>query len=286
MSKTGLVLEGGGMRGVFTAGVLDCFLDEGIDFDEVIGVSAGACHACSYVSKQRGRARDTNLNYLKDRRYCSLYSWLTTGDLFGAEFIYGTLPNELHPFDHETFSASDTKLTAVITDVETGEPLYYHLQDMKKDMQALRASASLPLAAKPVEINGRKYLDGGLSDSVPVVRLQQEGCDKTVVILTQVRGYRKEESKANKVIGFLCRKYPAINRNLLQRHLNYNKTMDYIDEEEKKGNLFVISPKEAMVVKRIEKDRDKLEILYHQGYQCAQSYLQEMKEFIKKENQE
>ncbi len=279
MNKIGLVLEGGGMRGLFTAGVLDCFLDEGIDVDKVIGVSAGACHGCSFVSKQKGRAKATNLDYLKDKRYCSFYSWITTGDLFGAKFLYDTIPNELNKFDHEVFNKNSTELISVMTDVETGEAVYYPLKDMSKDIQALRASASLPLVSKMVEVNGRYYLDGGISDSVPLKKIQ-ESCDKVIVILTQERGYRKKASKSVKLVEFLYRKYPRLVQRMKSRHIDYNETMDYLDKEEKVGNVFVVTPDQKVEIGRIEKDREKLETLYQQGYQVAKGKIEEIKKFM------
>lgn len=279
MSKIGLVLEGGGMRGLFTAGVLDSFLSENIEFDEVIGVSAGACHGCSYVSKQKERAKKTNLDYLHDRRYSGMYSWITTGDFFGAKFLYETIPNEIFPFDHATYNQSKTNLTAVLSDVETGEAVYYPLKDMNKDIQALRASASLPLLSRTVTVDGREYLDGGVTDSIPLRKIQEE-CDFVVVVLTQKRGYRKSASKTTKLVSLLYKKYPKLVERMKNRHTDYNETIDYLEKEEKLGKVYVIAPKEEVVIGRLEKDRAKLEELYQQGYDTVKQQLAEIRQFI------
>ncbi len=280
MKKIGLVLEGGGMRGMFTAGVLDCFLDHKVEVDEIIGVSAGACHACSFVSLQKGRAKATNIDYLNDYRYCSLYSWITTGDLFGAKFLYDTIPNVLYPFDYEVFKQSKTKLRVVVTDVTSAEAIYYPLEDMQKDTQALRASASLPLAAKMVNVNGKKYLDGGISDSIPFQELQKT-CDKVIVVLTQKRGYRKKESRMTKLLEIVYRKYPKLVERMKNRHLEYNQTMELLENEEAKGNIFVIAPEEDVSIGRIEKNKEKLEELYQIGYQLCEKELDKINQFKK-----
>lgn len=282
MEKVGLILEGGGMRGVFTTGVLDCFLDHGIEFPEVIGVSAGACHACSYVSKQRGRAKSISIDYINDKRYCSVYSLVTTGDMFGADFVYREIPDVLNPFDHETYNRSESKVYAVVTNLETGKAEYHHLDDMKYKIDNLRASASLPFLSKIVKIDGKKYLDGGLTDSIPIRKIESDGYMKNVVVLTQPRGYRKSENKLASLAKLVYSKYPKVSEIMKNRHLLYNETVDYIEEQEDKGNIFVIQPKEKLIVGRIEKDKNKLEAVYEIGYKCGQEMIEDLKKFLNK----
>lgn len=280
MEKVGLILEGGGMRGVFTAGVLDYFLDLGIHFDEIIGVSAGACHACSFVSKQRGRAKDITLDYINDRRYCSLFSLITTGDLFGAKFLYDTIPNQLNIFDDETFINSDSKLFATVTNIETGLPEYLPLIDMRNDIEALRASASLPLVSNIVLINGAKYLDGGVSDSIPILKIESDGYSKNIIVLTQPIEYRKNKSSMATLMKFIYKKYPNLIKTMNNRHQLYNDTLDYINEQERKGNVLVIRPQEKLEVGRIEKNKDKLQHVYDIGYQQALAQKDKILKFL------
>ena len=190
--QAGLVLEGGGMKGVYTCGVLDFFLEKEIEFVKGYGVSAGACHLCSFLSKQKGRALAVNVDYLDDRDYCSMHSLLTTGDLFNVDMLYRRIPEELYPFDFETFNANPCKGYAVATNIQTGLPEYLPLKDMKKDIQAVRASASLPLVSRNVEINGKVYLDGGISDGIPLMHSVTDGNRKNVVIMTKEAGYRRK----------------------------------------------------------------------------------------------
>ena len=180
MYQTGLVLEGGGMKGVYSSGVLDFFLDKGLTFSSCYGVSAGACSLCSFLSKQRGRAYHTTVDYLEDKNYCSLYSLLKTGDLFGADMCYRQIPETLNPYDYETFDQYQGKFYSVVTNIETGCPEYIHIRDMHADIEAIRASASLPLVSRNVKIKDRLYLDGGISDAIPKVhggRKPQKRCD-------------------------------------------------------------------------------------------------------------
>ena len=191
--KTGIVFEGGGLRGIFAAGVIDYLLDNGIIIKDVIGVSAGACHACSYVSGQRGRSYAVSTDYLDDGRYMSVKNLTKTGDLFGSEFIYHKIPEELYPLDNEHFKSSGITFRAVVTNCLTGEAGYPVVRDLIKDVDIVRASSSLPLLAKMVEIDGTPYMDGGISDSVPVKAMESFGCEKNIVVLTRPAGYRKEK---------------------------------------------------------------------------------------------
>ena len=196
---TGLILEGGGMRATYTTGVLDFFMDRDIYFRHIYGVSAGACHACSYISKQRGRAFEIFEKYLNDKRYCSLKSLRRTGDLFGVEMIYDLIPNRYVPFDYEQAAAYDGELFSVVTDCITGEAAYLRIGDLHGDMIKIRASASLPLLARTVHIDGNDYLDGGISDSIPLAESIRAGNRKNVLILTREKGYKKKKSKVPRV---------------------------------------------------------------------------------------
>lgn len=280
MNKLGLVLEGGGMRGLYTAGVLDFFIDKAFYTDGVIGVSAGACHACSYVSKQKGRAYRTNTDYLHDKRYMSIHSLLKTGDIFGAQFVYNDIPNTLDPYDYETFNQSKTKLYAVCSNLESGEAEYIPCKDMVHDVIYIQASASLPLLSNTIEIHGKKLLDGGATDSIPVKQFQKMGYKKNIIILTQCNGYRKGKNKLLPIIRHRYRKYPAFVEKIAQRHISYNKTLDDIKLMEDRGEVFIIRPSRPVTISRLEKDINKLNLLYEQGYQDAQMHYEDMMLFI------
>ena len=228
--KTGLVLEGGGLRGIFTAGVLDVFLEKNIEFDSCIGVSAGACHACSYLAKQYKRAFNVSVDYLDDKRYCSFYSLIKTGDLFGVDFVYDEIPNKLNPIDNEAFKKNKTKFQVVITNCETGEAEYPEVKDFDKDTIYVRASSSLPLLARMVEINGNVYLDGGVSDSIPIRKSIENGNKKNVVILTRDKSYRKKQSALGRITGVKYKKFPKFVELMNTRYIRYNKELDYVDE--------------------------------------------------------
>ena len=266
MYQAGLILEGGGMRGVFTAGVLDFFLDKNIEFSSCYGVSAGACNACSYLSKQKGRSYDVIVDYIGDKRYCSPYSLLTTGDLFGADFLYNVIPNQLNPFDYETFRSYRGKFYSVMTDCKTGLAVYYPVKDLRKDMNAIRASSSLPLVSRMVSINGRRYLDGGISDSIPLRRSIKDGNRKNVVVLTRSPDYRKPPFKMN---GLVSLRYFA--------HLELAKGVRHRSD---RYNTFVIRPDQPVNIGRIEKNPKKLRQLYREGYRCAARCFDELQDFL------
>ncbi|MGI6069328.1 MAG: patatin-like phospholipase family protein [Blautia sp.] len=279
----GLILEGGGMRGVYTAGVLDFFLDQEIGFSEVYGVSAGSCHACSYLSRQRRRAFDVNVDYLKDPRYCSLRSLIKTGDLFGAEMLYDTIPNELSVYDHKAFEEYPGKFYAVVTDCQTGQPRYQQITDMHRDIVWIRASSSLPLVSRMVEIDGVPYLDGGISDSIPLRKSLENGNRKNVVILTRDPSYRKKPGKTAALMKIAYPKYPNLVHQMANRAKKYNKTLDLVQKGVEAGKVFVIRPKDAVHIGRVEKNREKLEALYFQGYQDAAEQYEELMAFLKDE---
>ncbi len=277
-----LILEGGGMRGVYTAGVLDRFLEEGLEFDRCYGVSAGSCHACSFLSRQHGRAFAVNVDYLKDSRYLSLKSWLKTGDLFGAEMLYDIIPNQLNLYDYDAFAANPTRFFAVATDCLTGKAEYFPITDMHRDVIKVRASSSLPLLSRMVEINGRPYLDGGLADSIPVDKAREDGAVKQVVVLTRQPGYRKEKSGSLPLVKLRYRHFPNLVETVATRHIRYNRTLEEIEAGKGKGELFVIQPQKALEVGRTEKNREKLDAAYRQGWQDAQQAMADLKEFLGK----
>ena len=282
MYNAGLILEGGGMRGAYTAGVLDYFLDNDIEFSSCYGVSAGAGHCCSYVSKQKKRAITVSVSYLENKEYASMHSLIKTGDYFGAKFIYKKIPSELNKFDHDTFNSYKGKFYASVTNCITGKAEYLLVKDSRKDMAKIVASSSLPLLARVIMIGGKPYLDGGVSDSVPLVQSEKDGNAKNVVILTRNAGYRKEANKFADVLKLKYRKYPELIKAMKRRHIMYNSEMDYIEEQEEKGNVFVIRPTEKMDIGRLEKNKEKLLALYEAGYKDAAECGEKMLEYLEK----
>lgn len=281
MYQAGLVLEGGGMKGVYTAGVLDFFLDKGLEFSSVYGVSAGACHMCSYLSKQRGRALDVGIDYLDNKNYCSAYSLLTTGDLFNVKTAYHLIPDYLNPYDYEAFHRYEGKAYAVVTNIISGQPEYIRIRDMKEDIDAIRASASLPLVSRNVRIGEGLYLDGGISDPVPIQKSILDGNRKNVVVLTKEEGFVRKPSEHLELVRLRYLRYPKVYELMAKRHIVYNSMLDYLKRQQENGQAFVLRPKVKSSVGRIEKDAEKLKALYEEGYRDAeenfellQSYLQ------------
>lgn len=280
MYEAGLILEGGGMKGIYTAGVLDFFLDKGIVFSSIYGVSAGACHMCSYLSGQRGRARDVCVDYLDTRRYCSLESLMTTGDLFNVDICYSLIPNYLYPYDHEAFQQYEGKAYSVATDIVTGRPEYFRIRDLKVDIVKIRASASMPLVSRNVKIGNRLYLDGGISDSIPLRQSVLNGNQKNVVVMTKEVGYVRKPSRQLGLIKARYARYPKVYQLMAERHINYNEQLEYISLQQQEGRAFVIRPKTASSVGRVEKDPDKLYALYQQGYDEAAECYEELLEYL------
>lgn len=280
MYQAGLVLEGGGMKGVYTAGILDFFLDKGVEFSGVYGVSAGACHMCSYLSGQRGRGLEVCVDYLDTRKYCSAESLLTTGDLFNVNMVYHLIPEYLNPYDYEAFDKYEGKAYAVVTNIETGRPEYLRIRDMRKEMDAIRASASLPLVSRNVKYNGKLYLDGGLSDSVPICKSILDGNKKNVVILTKEEGYVRAPSSHLGLIKLRYLRYPKVYELMAERHLAYNDTMAYLEKQQENGQAFVIRPKKKSEVGRIEKDSKKLKALYEEGYRDAEENFVRLQNYL------
>ncbi|MDR1193120.1 MAG: patatin family protein [Peptococcaceae bacterium] len=271
MWDAGLILEGGGMRGVYTAGVLDFFLDKGAFFRRCYAVSAGACHACSYLARQRGRAFRISVNYLKDKRYCGIYSLVTTGNLFGTEMVYDLIPNQLDPFDHEAFEKSETEFYITVTNCRAGAPEYVRAREIRAGVDLVRASSSLPLVSQMVELGGQLYLDGGVSDSIPIRRSVADGQARNVVILTQDPSYRKKPNRLIPLFHLRYRRYPALVARAAERHSRYNETLDFIRREEEAGRAFVIQPRRPVGIRRIEKNRAKLTALYEEGYRDGEA---------------
>jgi predicted patatin/cPLA2 family phospholipase len=278
--KTGLVLEGGGFRGIYTAGVLDVFLENGItQFEGVIGVSAGTAHGCSYLSRQKGRSIDYYIKYCNDPRFMSLRSFITTGDIVGVQFAYHDLPEKLVPYDYEAYNRCGSEFFATVSNLETGNAEYIKINDMKDDIDYLRASASLPYFSRIVTLNGKKYLDGGCSDGIPIKAFREMGYKKNVIVLTRHDGYVKKQEHG--VFAKLkYRKYPNFVNALLELHERYNKTLEYIRELEKSGEVFVIRPSEPLSIGRMEHDASKVRVVYEVGVRDAQNALGELKKWL------
>ncbi|KOA21503.1 hypothetical protein CLHOM_01740 [Clostridium homopropionicum DSM 5847] len=285
MKDIGLVLEGGGMRGVYTAGVLDFFMEKDLYFPYVIGVSAGACNAASYISKQTGRSKKINIKYIKNPRYLSLRNLILEKSIFGIKFVYDELPNKLEPFDYKTFENSQQKFVIGTTDCITGEALYFEKNDCRDNiLQIIRASSSLPLLAPMVKIEDKILLDGGLADSIPVKKAMEDGYLKNIIILTRNKEYRKEPTKFSGIIKIKYKKYPKLIDTILNRYKVYNKTLDYIISLEENEQAFVIRPASDLKVDRLEKNPEKLAALYQLGYEDAKNNYNKMINWIQKSN--
>ena len=281
--KTGLVLEGGAMRGLFTCGIMDVLLENGIVFDGAIGTSAGCAFGCNYKSKQIGRPYHYNREFCNDSRYCSFKSWLTTGDIYNKEFCYHVVPYELYPFDLKTYRSNPMEFYAVCSNVENGKPFYYKCSEGDgKDIEYMRASASMPIVSKIVNIEGHKLLDGGISDSIPLQYFQSIGYTKNVVILTQPRDYVKKPNKLLPLAKILYHRYPLFLEAFGNRHIRYNECLKYIKEEEKKGNILVIAPDEALNISSLCHDPLEIDRVYEIGRKTGMNYLNQIIEFIQK----
>ncbi|MBR2364625.1 MAG: patatin family protein [Lentisphaeria bacterium] len=281
--KRGLVLEGGAMRGLFTAGVLDTLMEHSLYPDGLIGVSAGAAFGCNLKSRQKGRVLRYNKRFCKDPRYCSLRSLLFTGDLFGADFCYKRLPDELDVFDKDTFNSTPMDFYMVCTDTQSGGSVYKkcNIAD-EKCYDWMRASASMPLVSRPVSIDGNTYLDGAISDAIPLRFFQQQGYTKNIVVLTQSASYRKKPQKGMPFIRFFLHKYPAIIRQLQKRHISYNDTLEYVEKQAEEGRVLLIRPEKDLPIKRICRDPELLQIVYDEGKAAAEKCLPALKEFLRK----
>ena len=274
-------MEGGGLRSLFSEGVFDVLLENGITFDGAIGVSAGASIGCNLKSKQTGRALRYNTNFAHDRRYISLWSWLTTGDIVGRHFGYHVVPIEHDIIDTETYDSNPMEFYAVCTDVDTGEMVAKSLPTMNHEtLDWLCASSSMPIVSRPVELDGRRMLDGGIVNSIPLEYFQSIGYEKNLVILTQPKGYMKRKTKLMPLFRLFCRKYPAVISAMAHRHEMYNRQLQYIASEEKKGNTLVVCPDCVLPIGRSEMKPEKMKHVYEMGRAAGEANLQRIKEFL------
>ena len=271
--NTALVLEGGGLRGVFTCGVLDCFMDKGIRFPFTVGVSAGACNGLSYMSGQRGRAKSSNIDLMDKHHYVGFKYLLTQGCIMDYKLLFEDFPEKIIPYDYEAYFANTDRFVMVTTNCLTGKAEYLEEKsDSKRVMDIVRASSSLPYVTKITYVDGVPMLDGGIADSIPVEYAKSQGYERMVVILTRNKGYRKNE-KQLPVPKVIYRKYPELRKTLASRNAQYNRTMEMIEGLEEEGSLTVIRPVHPIEVDRMEKDTDKLRALYQEGYELAESFL-------------
>lgn len=282
IQKTGLVLEGGGMRSMFTNGVLDILMQEGIQLDAMVGVSAGTLFGCNYKSRQQGRALRYNMRFTGDSRYMSWKSWFSTGDFVNVPFSYETLPYHLDPFDFDTFHDNPMPFWSVSTDIVNARPVYTQIRDARgTGLQYMRASASMPFFARPVHLDGHVLLDGGISDSIPLRFLQEQGYRRCVVVLTQPPTYRK--TRARLVYWFLrfwCHRYPQIARMMDIRHEMYNAQLDYVARQAAEGNALLICPDRPLDIGRLEMNRQKIQAIYDAGREKTLQMLDEIRRFV------
>ena len=277
--KIGLVLEGGAMRGMYTAGVLDVFLDNNIKVDGIVGVSAGVLFGVNYLSNQKGRAIRYNKKYAKDKRYMGIRTLITTGNIINKEFAYYEVPFKLDVFDEKTYEKSDTEFYATVTNVDTGKPEYIRVNNVFEQMELLRATSAMPFVSRMVEWNEHKYLDGGISDSIPIEKCKELGYDKIIVILTRPIEYRKTKSNAliTKLRYF---NYPNLVETINTRYKNYNETIQKIIDMEDKQQIFVIRPSKDLHIKRIERDENKLQEMYDLGIQDCKKNLEKLNKYL------
>lgn len=269
------------MRALFTSGILDVLMEQGVTFDGMIGVSAGATFGCNFKSRQPGRALRYNLRFRHDPRYMGLLSWLRTGDWVSSEFSYHTVPDSLDVFDWEAWSRNPMDFHLVCTDVDTGRAVYRRIDEPGREaFEWFRASASMPVAARPVEIGGRRLLDGGIADSIPLRHFQSLGYGRCVVILTQPMGFRKSPMRVMPLLRVALRRHPAIVRALEVRHEMYNRELDYLAREQQAGRALVVCPDGPIAIGRLELDADKMRRVYASGRRAGQDWLERIKQFI------
>lgn len=280
--KTGLVLEGGGMRALFTAGVLDALLDvKELDIDGIVGVSAGALFGVNYVSGQKERAIRYNKKYASDKRYMGFHSWITTGNAVNKEFAFYELPFKLDIFDQEKFKKSKIDFYVVMTNVENGKSEYVLIKDVFEQMEYLRATSALPFASKIIEINGKKYLDGGISDSIPIDYCENLGYDKIIVILTRPENSHKED-KLNFLYKLVYRKYPNLVERLVHMRKDYEVVLKKIKDLENENKIFVIRPPKAIKVGRLEKNENKIQNAYDVGLNTGKKEIDDLLKYLNK----
>lgn len=281
MERVGLVLEGGGMRGLYTAGVLDAFLDHDVYIPDCFAVSAGACNAASYLPKQRTRFYQATTRFLRDPRYMSVKNLVKSGSPFGTEFMFEQVANELEPIDYAGFATCGGRLRVVVTNCQTGRAEYHKIHDLWRQRDLLRASASLPLLSPVVSYGEKKLLDGGITDAVPLRFARHCGMEKNVVVLTREKGYRKKPTEALSLLKWKYREYPALIRAMQMRHIMYNRTMDLVDELEEKGEIFVLRPHAPLGLSRFTRDTDRAALAYNRGIRDASQALGALRTFLR-----
>lgn len=281
MSKIALVLEGGAMRGMYTAGVLDSFIDNGIKVDTIISVSAGALFGVNYASEQRGRALNYNTKYLRYPMYMSFKSLVKTGNVVNKEFAYYILPKRLDIFDQEKFEKSNIDYYATVTNVDSGKAEYVRIDNVFEQMEYLRASSAMPFLSEIIEINNKRYLDGGIADSIPVEKAKSMNFDKIILVLTRDENYRKKE-KNNKIIEVITyKKYgKTLGDIILSRGKRYNETIDKIIDYEKRKEIFVIRPSKEIKISRLEKNVDKIREIYNLGFEDSKNKIEELRNYL------
>ncbi len=281
LNQVGLVLEGGGMRGVYTAGILEYFLEQELFFPYVIGVSAGACNAASYLSKQKGRNQTVTVEYASDPRYISWRNYFKNRQFFGMDFIFDEIPNQHVPFHYDVFYNSPTEFVVGTTDCLSGEPIYFNKQDYGKELlTVLRASSSLPFIAPEIRYKDKILLDGGISDPIPIKKAQKDGYNKNIVILTRNQGYLKKPSKFHFLVDRKYPNYKGLQQSLRNRYQIYNDTVSYLEDQENAGNVLIIRPTEPLKVGRMERNPQKLKELYNQGYHDAKQSMTAINDYI------
>lgn len=279
---TGLVLEGGTFRGIFSAGVMDAFIEEGIEFPYIVGVSAGISNAASYVSKQFGRNIEILEKYRNDKRYLSMGNYRKCRSMFGLDFVYGEIPRELVPFDYDTFKSYSGKCLVGVTNAETGRSEFMNALEDDDGFHFLRATCAIPGYFPAIMLNGKPYFDGGLACPICVKQALKDGCSRTVIILTQPEGFVKKCGKGNIAMSQLIRhKYPKIEMLLLTRHKLYNKQLEFCRELERRGKALVFRPSHAL--NSFEKDEKALRAVWQEGYEAGKARAEEVKNFISKE---
>jgi predicted patatin/cPLA2 family phospholipase len=277
--KTTLILEGGAMRGLYSAGILDILMKNDIRIDEIYGVSAGALFGLNYKSRQIGRVLRYNLKYANNKNYMGLYSWITTGNIMNKDFCFNKLVYELDPLDFETYKNSPVDFYAVVTNIKTGKPEYIKVDDAEKGLEYFRASGSMPFVSKPVEINGNLYLDGGMSDPVPLKKVLATNPQKIIVVLTRPAGYRKK--KPHLPFKLFYKNFPNFVETALSHYKRYNQTMDLIEKYEAENKIVVLRPSKLMKIKRVEKDTKKLQNMYDLGVSDGMHKLDKIRDYLK-----
>ncbi|MEG0592844.1 MAG: patatin family protein [Coprobacillus sp.] len=276
-----LILEGGTFRPIFSCGVMDALIDNGVEFPYVIGVSAGITDGFSYVSKQLKRNYNILMNHRHDKRYVGARNFIKERSLFGLKFAYETIPNELYPFDWETFLSSSTEIKVGVTNAKTGKCEYLDGKELDKQCTMLKATCAIPFVFPVIQLNGNEYYDGGICDPIPVKKAMKDGHEKMVIVLTRPTSYSKELSKANVIASRrLKKRYPLLVEPLLTRHTMYNETVKYCERLEKEGKALILRPTEEVQIDSFEKDLSKIQRIYDYGYQLAIQKLDEIKRFV------